>query len=203
MTEDFSQKALVWRLWYWMIRQRSKIFRQLCRKKTDTLDDCVTGWLSHWMTESLDDWVTGWMSHWMTESLGDWLLTHTNTYWHTLTHTDMYWHILTRTDMYWHVLTRTDTYWHILTCNDTDWHLPKLPDIYWQPIITRRPNSQKGRTQDKTTVKPNRFPRKFSELCLKLGSAILKEIYHFLAKEHVIFQGNSLNFMKMILFDKL
>ena len=31
MTEDFSQKALVWRLWDW-IRQRPKIFRHLGRR---------------------------------------------------------------------------------------------------------------------------------------------------------------------------
>jgi len=77
ITEDFSQKVFVWRLWYWMIRQRQKIFRQLGRRQkhweTDSLDDWVTGWLSHWMTELLDVWVTGWLSHWMTESLDDWV----------------------------------------------------------------------------------------------------------------------------------
>ena len=85
MTEDFSLKALVWRLWDWMIRQRPKIFRQLERRQkpwvTDYLDDWATGWLSHRMTESQDDWVTGWLSHRMTKSLDDrvteWLITDT------------------------------------------------------------------------------------------------------------------------------
>ena len=110
MTEDFSQKALVCRLWYWMIRQRLKIFRQLGRRQkhwvTDSLDDWVTGWLSHWMTESLDDWVTEWLSHWITELLDEWV-----TGWYVLTLTDTYWYILTPTDMYWHVRTNIDTYW--------------------------------------------------------------------------------------------
>ena len=109
MTEDFSQKALVWRLWDWMIRQRPKVFRHLGRRQK-SLDAWVTGWLSHRMTEPLDDWVTGWLSHWMTESLSDWLLTLTNTHWHLLTLIDAYWHQLTSTD--WHLLTSTDTYWH-------------------------------------------------------------------------------------------
>ena len=38
MTEDFSQKALVWSLWDWMIRQRPKTFRHLGRRQK-WLDD--------------------------------------------------------------------------------------------------------------------------------------------------------------------
>ena len=69
MTEDFSQKALVWRLWDWLIRQRPKIFRHLGQRK------------KHWVAESLDDWVNGWPT--------------SDMYWHLLTPTDIYWHILT------------------------------------------------------------------------------------------------------------
>ena len=123
-TEDFSLKALVWRIWDWITMQRPKIFRQLgWRQKhwvlwiTESLDDWITGWLGHWMTESLDEWVTGWPSHWMTESLDDRVTERptSDTYWHLLTPTDTYWHLLTVTDIYWHLLTPTYTYWHLLT----------------------------------------------------------------------------------------
>ena len=151
MTEDFSQKALVWRLWDWMIRQRLKMFRQLGRRQkqwvTESLDDWVTGWLSHWMTDALDDWVTGWQSHWLTTDTYWCVLTHTDANWCVLMHTDTYWYLLTFTDTYLHLLTLTDTYWHLLTLTDTYWHLLTLTDTYWQPIITRRPNSQKCRTR--------------------------------------------------------
>ena len=80
MTEDFSLKALVWRLWDWMIRQRPKIFRQLGRRQKH--------WVL-WMTELLDDWVIGWLSHWVTD------------YWHVLTCTDTYWHLMTHINTYW------------------------------------------------------------------------------------------------------
>ena len=51
MTEDFSQKALVRRHWHWMRVWRSKSKRQLGGRQ------------KHWVTETLNDWVTGWMSH--------------------------------------------------------------------------------------------------------------------------------------------
>ena len=63
---------------------------------TESLDDWVTGWLSHWMTESLDDWFIRWPSHWVTD------------YWHILTPTDTNWHILTTNHYYKTKFTKVD-----------------------------------------------------------------------------------------------
>ena len=113
MTEDFSQKALVWRLWYWKVRQRQKIFRPLGRRQ------------KHWKTDPLDDWVTGLLSHWMTDMYRhvQHILTHSDTYRHVPTRTDTYQHVLTRTNMYRHVPTHIDKYRHVPTHTDIFWHV--------------------------------------------------------------------------------
>ena len=72
MTEDFSQKALVWRLWDWMRERRTENIRQLGRRQKERALTCTD---MYWH-----------------------VLTRTDTYWHLLTRTDTYWHVLTPTE---------------------------------------------------------------------------------------------------------
>ena len=144
MTEDFSQKALVWKLWDWMIRQRPNIFRQLGRWQKERRlnwlilhDNWVTGRLICWVIESLGDWVTWWLSH----------------HWHVLTLTDNYCHLLTLTVTYCYLQSPNVIYCHLLSPTVTYCH-PLSPTVtYWHILAFIKAISQKGRNKKTKTNK--------------------------------------------------